>query len=91
MNTKKLTDTALTALDRVGYQLESFGITSKVNRHTLVALLMAEKSRFEGERDSLNAKVVYYRHLAESTADTALKPARQVAETVRNLFGGAKA
>lgn len=91
MNTKKLTYTALNGLDRVGYQLESLGITNKVNRHTLAAFLMAEKNRFEGEKDSLNAKVVYYRHLAESTADTALKPARQAVDTVRNLFGGAKA
>jgi len=65
MNTEKLTSFALTGLDRVGYQLESFGITDRVNRHTLAALLMAEKIRFEGEMDSLHAKTARYRYLAE--------------------------
>ena len=89
MNTQKLTSFALTGLDRVGYQLESFGITDRVNRHTLAALLMAEKTRFEGEMDSLHAKTARYRYLAESTAEIALKPARMATETLRGLLGRA--
>jgi len=87
MNTEKLTSIALTGLDRVGYQLESFGITDRVNRHTLAALLMAEKNRFEGELDSLNAKTARYRYMAESTAELALRPARLASDTLRNLLG----
>lgn len=89
MNTEKLTTFALTGLDRVGYQLESFGITDRVNRHTLAALLMAEKNRFEGELDSLHAKTARYRYMAESTAEIALKPARVVTETLRGFLSKA--
>lgn len=89
MNTRKLTSIALTGLDHVGYQLESFGITDRVNRHKLAALLMFEKNRFEGEIDSLNAKTARYRYMAENTVDLALKPARLASETLRNLLGRA--
>ena len=89
MNTDKLTSLALTGLDRVGYQLESFGITNRVNRHTLAAFLMAEKNRFDGEMDSLHAKAARYRYLAESTAERALKPARFASETLRGFIGRA--
>ena len=87
MNTKKLADTALNGLDNLGYHLENLGITNKVNRHTLIALVMAEKSRFEGELDSVNARVAHYRYLAESTADLALKPVRVASDSVRGLLG----
>jgi len=87
MNTKKIVDTALQGLDNVGFRLESMGVTSKVNRHTLIAFVMAEQKRFEGEMDSLNARVNFYRYKAEQTAETALKPVRSVADTVRGLFG----
>lgn len=86
MNTKKLVDTALLGLDNLGYQLENLGITNKVNRHTLIAFAMAEKNRFEGEMDSVNARLAHYRYLAESTADFALKPARAATDTVRGLL-----
>ena len=89
MNTEKLTSLALTGLDRVGYQLESFGISDRVNRHSLAALLMTEKIRFEGELDSLNAKTIRYRYMAENTAETALKPARKAADTLRSILGKA--
>ncbi|WP_165857755.1 hypothetical protein [Marinobacter sp. JSM 1782161] len=56
MNSKKLLDTALNGLDAVGYQLDRFGVTSKVNRHTLIALAMAEQKHLEGEWDSLQAR-----------------------------------
>lgn len=56
MNAKKLLDVALNRLDAVGYQLDHYGITSKVNRHTLIALAMAEQKHLEGEWDSLQAR-----------------------------------
>lgn len=91
MNTKQLTAMALNGLDRVGYQLESLGITSRVNRHTLAAFMMAEKSRFEGEMDSLSARAARYRALAESASEQAFRPARIASETVRGLIGGKNA
>ncbi|WP_148864603.1 hypothetical protein [Marinobacter fonticola] len=56
MNTKKALDFALNRLDAVGYQLDRYGITSKVNRHTLIALAMAEQKHLEGEWDSLQTR-----------------------------------
>ncbi|MAA65944.1 MAG: hypothetical protein CL581_14365 [Alteromonadaceae bacterium] len=56
MNSKALLDVALKGLDSVGYQLDSLGITSKINRHTLIAYAMAEQKHLEGEWDSLQAR-----------------------------------
>lgn len=56
MNVKKLADFALNRLDAIGYRLDSFGVTNKVNRHTLAALAMAEQKHLEGEWDSLQAR-----------------------------------
>lgn len=56
MNTKTLLDTALTGLDHLGFQLDQLGITSKVNRHNLAALAMAEQHHLEGEWDSIQAR-----------------------------------
>lgn len=78
MNSKKLIDTALQGLDNLGYQLASLGITNRVNRHSLIALAMAEQKRFEGELDSLNARVGFYRYRAEQTAEQLLKPVQSL-------------
>ncbi|XOZ32457.1 hypothetical protein ACMDCT_09580 [Halomonadaceae bacterium KBTZ08] len=91
MNTKKLTAMALNGLDRVGYELESLGITNRVNRHTLAAFMMAEKNRLEGEMDSLHARTARYRALAENATDLAFRPARLANETIRGLLGGKSA
>ncbi|TBW54831.1 hypothetical protein EZI54_12335 [Marinobacter halodurans] len=56
MNVKKAIDLALNGLDAVGYRLDQYGVTSKVNRHTLIALAMAEQKHLEGEWDSLQAR-----------------------------------
>ncbi len=56
MITKKLMNTALNGLDRVGYTLDQYGITSKVNRHNLAAFVMAEQRHLEGEWDSLQVR-----------------------------------
>lgn len=57
MNTKKVLDAALNGLDYVGFQLDQYGITGKVNRHNLAALLMAEQHHLEGQWDSLQARI----------------------------------
>ena len=87
MNSKQLIDLALNGLDNFGYQLERLGVTSKVNRHTLIAFAMAEQKRFEGEMDSINARVSYIRHRAEEGAELVLKPARSAYDSVRGLIG----
>lgn len=91
MDTRKLTAVALNGLDRVGYELENFGITNRVNRHTLAAFMMAEKNRFEGEMDSLNARTARYRAIAENATELAFRPARAATETVRSLISGKSA
>lgn len=56
MNTQKLLDTALSGLDQIGYRLDHYGITGKVNRHNLAAFIMLEQKHLEGEWDSLQAR-----------------------------------
>ncbi|WP_027830075.1 hypothetical protein [Marinobacter sp. HL-58] len=56
MDTKKLINTALNGLDIIGYQLDQYGITGKLNRHNLAAYIMLEQKHLEGEWDSIQAK-----------------------------------
>jgi hypothetical protein len=56
MNTKQLLDTALNGLDRIGFQLDQYGVTGKLNRHNVAAFIMLEQKHLEGEWDSLQAK-----------------------------------
>ncbi len=57
MNTKKLLNIALDGIDTLGYRLDQYGITGKVNRHNIAAYLAAEQKHLEGEWDSIQAKV----------------------------------
>lgn len=97
MKTNKLLETALGGLDTLGYQLDSLGITSKVNRHTLIAFAMAEQKRLEGEVDSLRARVGRRKFQIESLVgateqrvrdgvELVLKPARSVLNSVRGTL-----
>jgi hypothetical protein len=70
MNRKILIDTALNGLDRIGYELDRLGITSKVNRHNLAAFVMCEQKHLEGEWDSLQARVGRRRSQIESLTHT---------------------
>ncbi|NMT62572.1 hypothetical protein [Marinobacter orientalis] len=56
MNTKKLINSALNGLDSIGYRLDQYGITDKLNRHNLAAFIMLEQKHLEGEWDSIQAK-----------------------------------
>ncbi|MEP1214301.1 MAG: hypothetical protein ABJM11_00910 [Marinobacter sp.] len=56
MNTRKLINTALNGLDRLGYQLDQYGITGRLNRHNLAAFIMLEQKHLEGEWDSIQAR-----------------------------------
>ncbi|WP_286221096.1 hypothetical protein [Marinobacter apostichopi] len=57
MNTQKLLNIALDGIDTLGYRLDQYGITGKVNRHNIAAFLAAEQKHLEGEWDSIQAKV----------------------------------
>jgi len=81
MNTQKLLDLALSGIDSLGYRLDQFGITGKVNRHNIAAFVMLEQKHLEGEWDSIQARIDLRRsqieHLAsavESRADAVLGP-----------------
>ncbi|PXX93279.1 hypothetical protein DIT71_00275 [Marinobacter vulgaris] len=56
MNTKKLINTALNGLDTIGYRLDQYGVTDRLNRHNLAAFIMLEQKHLEGEWDSFQAR-----------------------------------
>lgn len=94
MNTKKLIDTALNGLDSLGYQLDQYGITGKVNRHNLAAFVMNEQKHLEGEWDSIQARIDRRKsqleglvNAVESRADSLLRP---VLERLEQLRGSAR-
>ncbi|PSF05075.1 hypothetical protein C7H09_15835 [Marinobacter fuscus] len=75
MNSRTLLDLALQGVDNLGFQLDSMGITSRVNRHNIAAFLMAEQKHLEGEWDSLQAKMacgrIRFEHLTQQAEDRA--------------------
>ena len=48
---------ALSNIDDIGFKLDEIGVENQINRHTLIAMLMAGQRRFEGEMDSLSARL----------------------------------
>ncbi|MDO6441568.1 MULTISPECIES: hypothetical protein [unclassified Marinobacter] len=57
MNTQKFLDMALEGVDALGFRLDQMGITGKVNRHNIAALLMLEQKHLEGEWDSIQVRL----------------------------------
>ncbi|WP_250655495.1 hypothetical protein [Alkalimarinus coralli] len=97
-NINNLVETALSGLDNLGFQLDSMGITSQVNRHTLIGYVMAEQKHLEGELDSIKARVVTTQvkvekaissveTLVNNSVDTVLKPAKSVVGTLKGFVG----
>ena len=81
MNTQKLLNLALNGVDALGYRLDQYGITGKVNRHNIAAFLAVEQKHLEGEWDSIQVKVNRRRsqvekitHRIESQADSLVTP-----------------
>lgn len=100
MKIQRLLDTALMTFDQVAYRLDDYGIVRNVNRHQVIAYLMAEQRRLEGELDSLKARVGTRRLRVERiigrVEDTArggvhlaLTPARFTFNSMRRLIGQA--
>ena len=97
-NINNLVETALSGLDNLGFQLDTMGITSQVNRHTLIGYVMAEQKHLEGELDSIKARAVTAQVKVEKTisgvetfvnngVSLALKPAKSIASTVKGFIG----
>ena len=46
----------LKQVDSIGFQLDTLGVSSQINRHNLIASIFAGQKRFEGELDSVKAR-----------------------------------
>lgn len=57
MNTKALADTALNQVDNIGFYLSVYGVTDKVNRHTIMAGVFDSMQRYNGEKESLQVRI----------------------------------
>lgn len=97
-NINNLVETALSGLDNLGFQLDAMGITSQINRHTLIGYVMAEQKHLEGELDSIKARVGTAQVKVERTinsvetlvnnsVETVLKPAKSVVNTLKGFIG----
>ena len=56
-NIEQYAELALRQLDNVGYYLSRYGISQKVNRHTLIAQVMTRRERIKGELGRMDLKV----------------------------------
>jgi len=92
---ERLIETTLNNLDTLGYQLQKYGVTDRVNRHNLIALAITQQDRLEGELVRIELKLESSRAKAASlyqsaqdianfTAGFAPKP---LAKTLRFLAG----
>ena len=97
-NITNVIEAALSGLDNIGYQLDMRGITSQVNRHTLIGMVMAEQKHLEGELDSIKVRVSTAQVKVDRTfsqvegfvnngIDIALTPARATISTVKDFLG----
>jgi hypothetical protein len=97
-NVTNLIETALIGFDSLGYQLDMMGLTSQVNRHTLIGLVMAEQKHLEGELDSIKARVSTAQVKVDRTIsvvegtinngiDIAMTPARTTINTIKGFLG----
>tara|TARA_R110002072_G_scaffold57188_1_gene147241 strand:+ start:8265 stop:8570 length:306 start_codon:yes stop_codon:yes gene_type:complete len=101
MNAQKklneLAENVLAQLDNLGYQLDTMGVDNQINRHNLIALIMFGQKRFEGELDSLNARIGSGKARIEGIVDSTEKlfisagnlavfPAKYTIERVKAQF-----
>lgn len=90
-------ESLLGQLDTLGYKLDVYGVENNINRHTLIAAVMAGQKRLEGELDSMSAKIDSKKVQAEQLIDTteqylksgvnlAMFPAKYTYERVKAQF-----
>lgn len=63
-------------IDNLGFQLDNMGVENKINRHNLIAVIFAGKTRFEGEVDSVKARADSAKANVEGTLDVVEKLAK---------------
>jgi len=68
---ENLGELLLKQVDNVGFQLDSIGVENQINRHNLIATVFAGQKRFEGELDSVKARVDSTKAQVEATFDVA--------------------
>lgn len=67
-NMAALAEQAFKQVDGLGFKLDLMGVENKLNRHTIIANVMAGQKRVEGEIDSLTARVQSEKAKLESLA-----------------------
>lgn len=90
MNTQQLLNSALNGLDRIGFQLDQYGITGKLNRHNLAAFIMLEQKHLEGEWDSIQAKFDRRRSQIDGVLDTIEMRAKPLVDRLNQFRGTSK-
>ncbi len=68
-NVDRYAELALRQLDTAGYYLSRYGISNKVNRHNLIALMMTRRERLKGELSRLELRVALQRKQLQQQVD----------------------
>ena len=79
-NVEHYAELALRQLDSAGYYLSRYGISDKVNRHNLIALVMTRRERIKGELSRLELKVALQRKQLQQQVDRISDTADQLIE-----------
>ena len=68
-NVERYAELALRQLDTAGYYLNRYGISEKVNRHNLIALVMTQRARIKGELGRLELRIAMQRKQLQQRVD----------------------
>lgn len=81
MNTiEHYAELALRQVDKAGYYLNRYGISDKVNRHNLIALVMTRRERVKGELSRMELKVAMGRKQLQQQVDRLSETTDQLIE-----------
>lgn len=72
----------LKQVDEIGFQLDVIGVENQINRHNLIAAIFAGQKRFEGEIDSVKARV----ESTKASVDATISAAEQLAKSGLGLL-----
>lgn len=81
-NLEQIAELALRQLDTAGYYLGRYGISDRINRHNLIALLMTQKERARGELSRLELRAALQRKRLQQTLDQVNRSADQLIDLV---------
>ncbi len=74
-------DLAMTQIDNLGFQLSRFGITDRLNRHTVLAYLFNGQQNLKGELESLTVRL-------ETSKVRANQQCQAIESALETRFGG---